>query len=212
MQGIKPVRGKVPRKIIYIIRTVMRSVISILLLAFVVLGAYGQEPDRLTRSELKKLQKEQKKEQQAAEMEALAEITDDMVTHQQFVLEADYLSDRKGSRIPVQSSINFIMVDSLTATVQLGSAMSVGYNGVGGTTVEGRISKYEYSLIGKNKDVYSISMSFMSSLGIYDVTMMVMPDSRTDATIRGNWAGSLSYHGKIVPLSKSRIYKGQPSY
>ena len=145
-------------------------------------------------------------------MEALAEITDYMVTHQQFVLEADYLSDRTGSRIPVQSTINFIMVDSLTATVQLGSAMSVGYNGVGGTTVEGRISKYEYTLIGKKKEVYSITMSFMSSLGIYDVTMMVMPDSRTDATIRGNWAGSLSYHGKIVPLAQSRIYKGQPSY
>ena len=31
-----------------------------------------------------------------------------------------------------------------------------------------------------------------------------------DASIRGNWSGQLKYHGKLVPLTLSRVYKGTP--
>ena len=55
-------------------------------------------------------------------------------------------------------------------------------------------------------------MNFMSTLGSYDITMMVNADGYADATIRGTWPGSLNYHGKLVPLELSRIYKGHPSY
>jgi hypothetical protein len=83
---------------------------------------------------------------------------------------------------------------------------------VGGATLEGTISNYKYTLIGKMKDSYSVSMNFMSTLGSYDITLMVNPQGYADATIRGNWSGALNYHGKLIPLALSRIYKGQPSY
>ena len=142
----------------------------------------------------------------------MAVLTEYMITSQKFVLEAEYLSDRSGSRVPVQSNINFIMLDSTVATVQLGSAMSAGYNGVGGTTVEGRVNNYKYTKIGKKGNSYSVSMNFMSSFGNYDIIMMVNAGGYSDATIRGNWSGALSYHGKLVPLSQSRVYKGHPTY
>ena len=182
------------------------------LLAFTfILGVYGQE-EKLSRSELRKLQREQKKADEAAQREKDAALTKMMVTGQRFVLEADFLSDKTGSRVPVQSTINFVMVDSTKGTLQLGSALAAGYNGVGGTTVDGNISNYKYTMIGKNKDSYSVSMNFMSTLGSYDITLMVNPDGYADATIRGNWSGSLSYHGKLVPPELSRVYKGHPSY
>ena len=183
--------------------------LAIFLLAFAsILAANAQDDLRLSKSELKKLQKEQKKAEQEALEEHMAELVDAMVTYQRFVLEADFLSDKYGSRISVQPTINFIIVDSLDGTLQLGSAMTVGYNGVGGTTLEGSIHSYKFQTIGKKKDSYSISFNFMSSLGTYDITLMVSQYGNADATVRGNWSGNLSYHGRLVPISLSSIYKG----
>ena len=76
--------------------------------------------------------------------------------------------------------------------------------------MDGRITKYEYTTVGKKGDSYSIRMIFMSSIGTYDITLMVNSQGYGDASIRGNWSGQLNYHGKLVPLTLSRIYKGTP--
>ena len=189
------------------------KLIATLLLAIVFIpGAYGQDDTRLSRDELKKLQREQRKAEQQEMLEQMKVLTETMVTQQHFVLEADYLSDKYGSRLPVQSTINFIVVDSLTGIFQFGSAMTAGYNGVGGATLEGKISNYKYVKVGKKKDSWSVSFNMMTSLGTYDFTLMITADGRADATIRGNWSGNLNYHGYLVPLEASRIYKGQSLY
>jgi hypothetical protein len=189
----------------------MKTILSLLIAFVFILGAYSQnEEQQLTAKELKRLQKEQKMAEKAAEEERMAELTRFMVEQQQFVLEADYLGDKYGQRVPVTPTINFVLVDSLVGTVQFGSAEKVGYNGVGGITVDGRITKYEYSLIGKKKDSYSIRLIFMSSIGTYDITLMVNSQGYADASIRGTWSGQLNYFGKLVPLTLSRVYKGTP--
>ena len=189
----------------------MKTILTLLISFVLVLGAYSQEEvQQLSKKELKKLQKEQKKADQVAEEERMAEVTYFMVHQQQFVLEADYLSDKYGQRAPVTPTINFVLVDSLVGTVQFGSAEQIGYNGVGGLTVDGRITKYEYQFVGKKEDSYSIRMILMASIGTYDITLMVNSQGFADATIRGNWSGQLNYHGKLVPLTLSRVYKGTP--
>jgi hypothetical protein len=189
----------------------MKSLMSFLLAFVLVLGAFSQEEtQQLSKKELKRLQKEQRKTDQAAEAERMAELTRFMVEQQQFVLEADYLSDKYGQRVPVTPTINFVLIDSLVGTVQFGDAMAVGYNGVGGITVDGRVTKYEYSVIGKKKDSYSIRLILMSSIGTYDITLLINSQGYGDAQIRGNWSGQLNYHGKLVPLTLSRVYKGTP--
>lgn len=189
----------------------MKSLMTFLLAFVFVLGAFSQEEtQQLSQKEIKKLQKEQKKAAKAAEEERMAEVTRYMVHQQQFALEADFLSDKYGQRVPVTPTINFVMIDSLIGTVQFGDAMAVGYNGVGGVTVDGRVTKYEYSVIGKKEDSYSIRLILMSSIGTYDITLMVNSQGYADAQIRGNWSGQLNYHGKLVPLTLSRVYKGTP--
>ena len=189
----------------------MKTILTLLISFVLVLGAYSQEEvQQLSKKELKNLQKEQKKADQTAEEERMAEVTNFMVHQQQFVLEADYLSDKYGQRAPVTPTINFVLVDSLVGTVQFGSAEQIGYNGVGGLTVDGRVTKYEYQFVGKKEDSYSIRMILMASIGTYDITLMVNSQGFADATIRGNWSGQLNYHGKLVPLTLSRVYKGTP--
>ena len=189
----------------------MKTFLTFLMAFVFILGSTAQdETQQLSPRELRKLQKEQRKAEQAAEMERMAEVTEYMIHQQQFVLEADFLSDKYGQRAPVTSTINFVMIDSLVGTVQFGDAQRIGYNGVGGATVDGRITKYEYTKMGKKQDSYSVRMVFMSGIGTYDITLMINAQGVGDATIRGNWSDQLNYHGKLVPLTLSRVYKGTP--
>jgi hypothetical protein len=190
----------------------MRSFATILLIFVFTLGAFAQNDQPLSKRELKKLQKEQKKAEAAAQMEAQLILTTALVEGQRFVLEADFLSDQKGSRIPVQSTINFIAVDSNRSTLQFGSANMVGVNGVGGATLEGNIGNYQYATVGKQKNNFNVTFNVMTSLGTFDFSLMIGPDGRADATVRGNWGGQLNYHGKLIPVEVSRVYKGMPVY
>ncbi len=76
--------------------------------------------------EQRAFEKQRQKEAREKEREKNIEMTSQMVSLQRFVLEADYLSNKYGVRIPVSRNINFIMVDSSDATLQTGSAFSVG--------------------------------------------------------------------------------------
>ena len=188
--------------------------VSIILFMGWMTPSFAQEgkASKEERKEQKLYEKEKRKEEQAKKKELQVEMTKQMVELQRFVLEADQLSDKYGQRAQVNPNINFILIDSLQGTIQLGSAYNLGYNGVGGTTVDGRITKYLVNKTGRKKDAYSIQLMFMSTLGTYDINLLVGSEGNASATIRGNWSGQLNYHGKLVPLGVSRVYKGNPSF
>ena len=197
----------------------MRNIIRYLILSILALSlsipGKAQEDERASKEtikEQKQWEKEKKKLEKEMEKARLSEMTRLMIEYHKFVLEADFLSDQYGHRIPVSSIINFIRIDSTECTLQLGSAYSVGYNGVGGTTVDGRVIKYEYNKTGKKGDNYLIKMTLMTSIGTYDVFLNATQEGFADANIRGNWSGQLNYHGKLVPLSLSKVFKGSPRY
>lgn len=195
----------------------MKVKICLVLIIFILIGnkALLSQDGKASKADIKEqkaYEKQKKTDERELAREQNMKITSAMIRLQRFVLEADYLSNKYGNKIPVSPTINFIMVDSLNAIMQIGSAYSIGYNGVGGETLDGRITKYEYGLVGKKKDSYSISMNFMSSLGNYDIHIMVNPEGSADATIRGNWSGQLNYYGKLVPLGESKVYKGMSRF
>ena len=162
-----------------------------------------------TKKELRQIAREEQKAKRKAEEEEMKMLTELMLEKRRFVLEADYVGDGRGSRIPVQSNINFIGLDSTDAVIQLGTTYGAGYNGVGGITVEGRVIKYELSVIeGKRGKSYSLMFIVMTSLGTYDITFIVSGTGYTDATVRGNTMGQLRYSGKLVPIGLSRVYQG----
>ena len=195
----------------------MKTRIYLLIIAFIIgngSAIFGQD-GRASKADIKEqkaYEKQKQKEAREKEREQNIKMTSTMVKLQRFVLEADYLSNKYGVRVPVDRSINFVMVDSLDATLQVGSAFSAGYNGVGGETISGHITKYDYNMTGRNKDTYSIRMVFLSPVGVYDITMMINPEGYADASLRGNWSGQLNYHGRLVPLGLSKVYKGQTRY
>lgn len=188
--------------------------LSILLVSGISMTSFAQtgKASKEDRKEQREYEKEKRKEEQAEAKEQQAIMTKKMIELQRFVLEANQLSDKYGQRVQVSPNINFIMIDSLQGTIQLGSAFNVGYNGVGGTTVDGKITKYEVKKTGRKKESYSVQLHFMSAIGTYDISLMVGSEGHASATIRGNWSGQLNYHGKLMPLGVSRVYKGNPSF
>jgi hypothetical protein len=182
-------------------------------LAIVPLSAFGQDENALSKKEQKALVKEERKARKAAEQEQLRNLTRWMVEQNRFVMEADYVSDNRGTRRPVNSTINFIAVDSTEGVIQLSTLWGPGYNGVGGITVEGRISSYKVDTIqSKSGNSYNITIMLNTSMGTFDIFFSVTPTGFADATIRGNTRGSLRYTGNLVPIEVSRVYKGTTSY
>jgi hypothetical protein len=134
-----------------------------------------------------------------------------MIENRNFVLEANYLGNQRGNRIVVNSTFNFIRVDSIKAVIQVGSDTRLGYNGVGGITTEGEITGWKLDKNFKKKSFY-LSMSVITNLGIYDIRMDVDASGNATAYLSGLQRGQLIYEGNLVPIEESRVYKGHPSY
>jgi Domain of unknown function (DUF4251) len=155
----------------------------------------------------KQLKKEKKEEEKNLQYIATGVLLDSM----HFVLEADYLSNYRGQRIMAAPSLNYILIDSIKGIIQTGTNFGTGGNGVGGATAKGTISKWKLTK-NENKKTYFIKIDFSTDLGFYTVFMDVSADGRASATMTGISRGSLTFDGKLVPLKRSKVFKGRSGY
>ncbi len=155
----------------------------------------------------RKLSREERKELRHAEMAANFNFINDLLASKRFVVEADYLENKYGNKVPVSPMINFIMMNASEGVLQTGSNFRVGYNGVGGVTAEGTIGDFEFSSNMKSLS-YTVKFDILTNLGSYDIIMNVYSDFRVRATISGVTSSKLIYTGKLEPLAKSKVHKG----
>jgi hypothetical protein len=189
---------------------------QLLLILLIIMSAftnriYSQyEEPVMNKKEIKALEKEKRQAEKKEQEEYEKKLVEYMIDNKKFVLEADYLSGSSGSRIPVNSTLNFIVIDSNKVIIQLANSWGAGYNGLGGITLDGSITKYDiHKQEGKRGVSYSLTVFIMSSLGTYDIQFWISQNGYADASISGNTSGRLNYSGKIVPLKMSRTFKGQ---
>ena len=164
--------------------------------------SYSQD-DKLSRQERKVVGK--------AQLARNFYILDSLFSEKSFVLEADFLQNKYGDRVPVTSQINFIRVDGDKGVIQTGNNSYAGYNGVGGETAEGNISNWQ---IDKNlkQMTYNVRFSIISSLGHYDVGLFVNAANNATATITSLGPGKLSWIGHLATVNNSRVFKGMTTY
>jgi hypothetical protein len=155
-----------------------------------------------------KLSRQEKKEVRKAQMAANFYILDSLLNSKCFVLEADYLQNEYGERIPVVSTLNFVKVDKLNGILQTGSNSSMGYNGVGGVTAEGSVGAWKIDKDAK-KFIYRLRFNLLTNIGNYDIFMTVTSDNHAIATISGLGPGKLTWEGHLTSLNNSRVFKGQ---
>lgn len=174
-----------------------------LILGFLLISVDGNSQDN-------KLSRQERKEVRKAQLNANFNILDSLLSSQSFVLEADYLQNRYGERVFVTPTLNFIKVDKERGILQTGSIFSMGYNGVGGVTAQGRIGSWKVDKDAK-KQSYRVRFSILTNIGNYDIFMVVTADNYAMATISGLGPGELTWKGHLVTVGNSRIFKGEDS-
>jgi hypothetical protein len=167
-------------------------------------GSKKKDDGALTKSERDEIKK--------VERSRTAQMVDRLISDTTWVLEADYLAGRSGVTMPVSSTINFIAVNKKEAIFQLGTTLGgPGLNGVGGTTVEGTVTKYLLrKKVTKKGNSYFLTMYLMTAYGTFDVFINSFENGTSDATLGDNRGNKLRYYGRMVEPQTSRIYKGMP--
>ncbi len=147
----------------------------------------------------------------------LTELTDSIagvqaiaaVKNQDFVLEAQTVSFKNGASVFVNSNTTFISVKGDRAVVQISpSDFASGPNGVGGVTVDGRISGQEYRVGKRGQATYSFNVM---GVGINaQVEIYLTPGTnQASATVYPNFnSNTVWLKGNIVPYDNSNAIEG----
>jgi len=190
---------------------------TILVLSFIslccIFSGYTQtqNPDtkNLTKEERKTMRKAKKEEDKRKRQEALI-VFEQYAENREWVVEAHTVFNRQGESLQMDPTINFVGVNKEETTVQLSFNGLMGWNGVGGVTLDGKIGKYEHSNDGKS---VNITMSAMGSgLGVVDIFLTISGDGNARATVSGNWGDRITFQGRFVSLQESKVFKGTPTY
>ena len=100
------------------------------------------------------------------------------------------------------------MINGDQSTIQLDFGALIGWNGVGGITFDGTISKYE---VKEGKPNQSISITIRSQgavQGSVDMDISVGNAENVRCNVRGTWGDRITLNGRFVPLEESVVYKG----
>ncbi len=183
-----------------------------LVLVVIVSLALAFQSNAQSNSEKKKMEKAARK---AAKMEK--DSIDNanlraLVETRAFVLEANTLYSRVGDSFVINPVTNFVGFDGKYSTIQLAFDQVVGWNGVGGVTLDGTITKMEI-VDNKSGFGFTITANVRQNVGS-TVTMLfrVSIDGSARVDISGSFSDRLIFQGRIVSLAETRVYKGTTTY
>lgn len=132
------------------------------------------------------------------------------VNEKAFVFEADRVIFKRGQSAYVNSNVNFVSVNNDDAVVQVSfNTPSGGPNGVGGITVEGKLSKYD--LKEDKKGNISLAMSVIGTGISASVDVIIYKGSnKAKVDILPNFnSNRMTLEGKVILSAKSNVFKGR---
>ena len=184
----------------------MKKSIFMLLAFIMVLSLKAQEQEK-TRKE----KREEHKQQQIEQQEAIRTMQEQWVENKTFVLEANQVFSKRGDLFQLTPSTNFVYVSGEQAILQLSFNGVIGWNGVGGITIKGKITKYQYNSDNKNKPI-SIRMTIQGAEGFQDVTMWISGNGNGEAQITDIRGNRIRFTGDVVSLKDSRVFIGNSRF
>jgi hypothetical protein len=173
--------------------------------------AQTENPDskNLTKEEKKALKLAKKDDEARKREEALVNYQT-IAENKMWVLEAHTVFEKGGRSFPMNPSVNFVSVEGDVTTIQLSFNGILGWNGVGGITLEGKTTKY---VVSESKNSITITMTALGSgMGPVDLLVTIGSDGSGRATASGNWGERITFAGNFVDFGDSNVYKGTPRY
>ncbi|NJN26288.1 MAG: DUF4251 domain-containing protein [Cyclobacteriaceae bacterium] len=152
----------------------------------------------------KKERKELELQQQIAQKKAML----DLLESQEWVLEAHTVFDRYNVSYQINPTINFVGIQGTNGVMQLGFDELIGWNGVGGVTIQGNVTKYELKA-GKAKGNPVVTLRFQGrGMGAATLAISVNPTGQAMAKVNGDFGDRIIFSGIIKALSESAVYQG----
>jgi len=125
-----------------------------------------------------------------------------------FVLEADRVYSKKGRSFQMNSTINFVKLEKGTGVVQLAFSQIVGWNGMGGITLDGDVRNYKINK-GDGTKMPSMQFDMNGTLGWATVRIDVNSNGNARATVDAEMSGDrISFSGTLLPSNESRTFQG----
>ena len=161
-----------------------------------------------------KAQREAERSRQKAEAEAqeaaLYAAAVQALKENRFVVEVDRVVFKYGDVAYVNTNTNFILVDEDEGSVQVAfNTPYSGPNGIGGVTVDGRVSGIKLKESKKGKINYNFSVQGTGISAQIFLTLSAGSNQAT-VTITPNFnSRTLTLYGEIVPLEQSSVFKGR---
>ena len=155
----------------------------------------------------KKLSRKERKELKNKEEEQTKKHISKLVESLHFVFEANEIIDRTGKAYNADATINFVALDSNKMVFQLGSAMLIGINGIGGITIEGTVTSSKTTKTEKN-GYYYIVLKVSTTSGFYEIQMDISPMGFATVKVTTSGYKKIVYKGNIVSFENSNIYQG----
>ena len=190
----------------------MRRVL--LLMACVLFGTgialQAQTTENLSKREIKKAEKEARKQAELAENKILYAAAVKALEDKEFVLEADRVEFKRGRFVYVTPSTNFVSLTDGQASIQLSfNTGAAGPNGIGGITVEGKPSGIEMSTDKKGN--VNFKMMIQGSAVSASVNIRLQNETnKATVTVNPNFnSNRISFTGTLYPTENSNTFKGR---
>lgn len=132
----------------------------------------------------------------------------DALSRRMFAVEADRLVFKNGETAFVTSTTNFVLLLGENAIIQIAPFPGGGPNGVGGITVEGKVSNIKMSSDRKHNTTFSMNVM---GVGVSaNVTIFLIKGSnKASAVITPNYNSNIiTLNGSLLPAEESDVYKG----
>lgn len=156
-----------------------------------------------TDKEAKKAEQKQKKAEQFAEnLTAIKSAVNDST----FVIEANTLRGRHTFSQFVMPSTNFIKVNGKQAVIQTANSSAIGYNGLGGITIDGNIRKYE--VFEEEHGVRVLIQLSSFATGFSTINVSVNASGHATASLSTGYGGYITYSGDFYSLDDSAAFEG----
>ena len=141
------------------------------------------------------------------ESDSLRKVQEEWVKQKTFVLQASQVYNRIGDVFQITPSVNFVYFNIEDAVVQLSFDGLVGWNGIGGITVKGKIIKYKFDDTNKSKPIY-IQATIQGSEGFQDIVVWVSSNGNGEAQVTDIRGNRIKFTGQIISLKEANIFTG----
>ena len=147
--------------------------------------------------------------EEQAVLDAQIKLYTEIFEQKSFVLEANTVYSKRGQSFQMNSSINFVKLDNGVGVLQLAFNQIVGWNGVGGITLDGNVRNYKVNK-GDGTKMPSVQFDMNGALGWATVRINVNSNGLARASVDAGMSGDrITFAGPLVPLSESSTYQGQ---